>query len=405
MHFPAEVEIVFELLRENGYKSYAVGGCVRDFLLQKTPYDYDIATDALPEEVLGVFAGMKVVPTGLKHGTATVFSGAISVEITTFRTEGAYLDNRRPSEVHFSKNIADDLKRRDFTINAIAYSPFEGYVDFLGGKRDLEKRLIRCVGDAGQRFKEDALRLLRALRLAAELGFDIEEKTAKSIHQQKNLLMNISVERINAEFTRLLISGRAGKILAGYRDVVEVFLPELRDDPQFDSKTGMLDREGDLSVKLALLLKDEEKGVRNEKAIDALKRLKYDNQTQNEVNRLLQYSNKKIVSGKKQIKVWMNMVGDDLFFELLLFKGLEEDMRKQKEIAKEILKNKECHTLSGLAVKGGDLIGQGIEEGIELGKILKSLLCDVIMERVPNRKDKLLERARILHQKYCTTGV
>lgn len=400
MQFPAEVATIFKLLRENGFQCYAVGGCVRDFLLKKTPKDYDVATDAPPKEVLSVFSGMKVVPTGLKHGTVTVFSGEYPVEITTFRTEGAYLDYRRPSKVFFSTNVSDDLGRRDFTINAIAYSPFEGYVDIFGGRRDIENRLVRCVGDAGQRFGEDALRLLRALRLAAELGFAIEEKTAKSIHRHKNLLMNIAAERINVEFTRLLLSGGAGEILLDFRDVVEVFLPELKNDSKYALKAALIDAQGDVSVKLALALKD----VLHDQAGGVLKRLRYDNRTVDEVNCLLKYGTKKIVPGKKQVKVWMNVAGDSLFLKLLTLKGIEEDMRAQETIAQEILKNNECHTINDLAVKGGDLIELGIGEGIEIGMMLKSLLYDVILEKVQNDKISLLERAKTLYKKYCITG-
>jgi len=398
MRFSAEIEKIFEVLRENGFAAYAVGGCVRDFLLQKKPADYDIATDARPEEVMEAFSGFRIIPTGMEHGTVTVVSGKTPVEITTFRTEGPYLDNRRPSRVAYAKNIEDDLKRRDFTINAIAYSLSEGFVDVSGGKRDLEERIVRCVGDAGQRFEEDALRLLRALRLAAELGFGIEKNTEAGIHQKKDLLKNISAERINVEFMRLLASGRAGETMRRYRDVFEVFVPEFRDDPDYTVKAGMVDGCPSLSVQLAVLLQGLPGGE------NIVARLKFDGRTRNEVARLIWYRNKKIEPAKKQIKIWMNIVGADLFFKLVELKSITEDMHVQKNLADEIVGKNECYSLIGLSVKGGDLVRLGIGEGKELGRILQALLFEVILEKSPNEKETLLKRAETLYKSNRRTG-
>ncbi len=404
MQFPVAVEGVFKILEENRFQAYAVGGCVRDDLLQKPSYDYDIATDALPEEVVRIFSGFKVVLTGLKHGTVAVISGDMTVEITTFRMEGPYFDNRRPSEVYFSKKIEDDLGRRDFTINAIAYRPGLGYVDVFDGKKDLRSRLIRCVGNPDQRFREDALRLLRALRLAAELGFDIEEKTSRSIHANKALLKKISVERINEEFTRLLLSGSAEKVLISYRDVLEVVFPEVKTCSDFDHRAALIDQTKDLSIKLALLLRTEKADRKNEKRTEALQRLKYDTRTIRNAGILLKYCDKKIVPGKKQIKVWMNMLGRALFRKLLEMKGLEESMHVQKKLAREILDRHECYSLKCLSVNGDDLIRKGIIEGKEVGFILRYLLFDVMMDKLPNEKDTLLKRAETLHKKNRNTG-
>ncbi len=394
MLFPAEVQNIFTLFKDNGFASYAVGGCVRDFLLKKTPADYDFATDALPGQVMEIFSGYKVIPTGIKHGTVTVFAGSVPVEITTFRIEGAYLDNRRPSSVFFSKSIEDDLARRDFTINAIAYSPFEGYIDVFEGRKDIECKLIRCVNNPIKRFSEDALRILRALRLAAELGFAIERDTEESIHIKKELLKNISAERINMEFTRLLMSEDADKFLQSYRDVIEVFFPEFKGNPFYMHKAGLMNQKKDLSVKLAFLFEPIADQRGTEKAIDAIKRLRYDAKTIKEVKKMLFYKNRTIVPGKKQIKLWMNRMGDVLFEKLLSLKGFDEDMQKQETIVKDILSKNECYSLQTLDIKGKDLIAYGAAEGEALGRILQALLFDVILNKVPNQKKKLLERAK-----------
>lgn len=390
MRFPGEVEQVFDILLKNGYAAYAVGGCVRDFLLGKTPKDYDVATDAQPDEVMRLFGGFPVIPTGFKHGTVTVVVGRLPVEITTFRTEGVYLDNRRPSNVTFSRNIEDDLKRRDFTVNAIAYSPLKGFVDQFGGKEDLEKRMIRCVGDAGERFGEDALRILRALRLASELGFAIEKNTSRSIHQKKELLRNISRERINAEFTRLLLSGGAAQLLVSYRDVIGVFLPGICDDPGLEEKVKVLPAAGGVSGKLSVLL-DGLIGWRQ--AENVLRNLKYDNTIIRDTTGLLRYKNLKVRTGRHHIKLWLKAAGENGFFRLLDLKGLTEDMDAQKRIARGILDKKECYSLKSLAISGEDLLQKGFREGTEIGRVLNSLLMTVILEKLPNEKTALMEYA------------
>lgn len=391
MQFPGEVEKVFAILHENGYAAYAVGGCVRDFLLGKTPKDYDVATDARPEDVMKLFGKYPVIPTGFKHGTVTVVLDRLPIEITTFRTDGAYLDNRRPSNVIFSRNIGDDLKRRDFTVNAIAYSSREGYADQFGGKEDLENRLIRCVGNAGERFGEDALRILRAIRLASELGFAIEKDTSRSIHQKKELLRNISAERINAEFTKLLLSGNAAQLLLSYRDVMGVFLPGICCDPALEEKAKILPAAGDLSSKLAVLLDGL---IEWRQAEDVLRNLKYDNIIIRNTTALLRYKNKKVRSGRQHIKLWLKTAGESGFYRLLALKDLTEDMGVQKRITQEILDQKECYSLKSMALGGEDLLREGLQEGTEIGRILNSLLMAVILEKLPNEKTALIEYAK-----------
>ncbi len=388
MRFPEEVEKVLGILHENGYAAYAVGGCVRDFLLGKTPKDYDVTTDALPDEMLKLFGGFSVIPTGIKHGTVTVLINRLPIEVTTFRTDGVYLDNRRPSSVSFSRNIGDDLKRRDFTINAIAYSPFEGYVDLFGGKEDLKNRLIRCVGDAGERFDEDALRILRALRLAAELEFAIENDTSRSIRSKKELLRNISRERINVEFTRILLSSKAAETLLSYRDVMGEFLPQAAKDPRLKEKARIIGAAQDLSSRLAVLLGGTF-GWRQAEGI--LRELKYDNTIIRDTVMLLRYKNLKVRTGKQHIKLWLKTMGASSFLRLLALKGLTEDMETQKRISREILEQKDCYLLKNLALNGGDLLREGIREGTEIGRILNRLLMYVILEKLPNEKTALME--------------
>lgn len=393
MRFPAEVEKVFAILHENGHAAWAVGGCVRDFLLGRTPKDYDVATDALPEVVMRLFAGFTVVPTGLQHGTVTVVARGMPVEVTTFRTDGAYLDNRRPSSVLFTRNIKEDQARRDFTVNAIAWNPWDGFADSFGGREDLEVRLIRCVGDPNERFGEDALRILRAIRLAGELGFAIEENTAACLHVKKESLKNISAERVNAEFSRLLLSGRAGDFLPPFRDVFGVILPGLEQDPALEEKARTMDNSADLSAKLAILL-DGLKSL--QKAEEWLREMKFFNCITRHTLTLLKYKNHPVNPNRLAIKLWLKTLGADAFMRLLDLKSLTEDVEVQRKAANEILDGGECYSVKNLAVNGRDLIESGMREGSGIGIVLSRLLMEVIRERVPNRKRDLLEYAKFL---------
>ena len=227
MELPAQVYLALSLLKGNGYESYIVGGCVRDSILGKTPNDYDITTNALPHQVKEVFENYKIIETGLKHGTVTVLIEGMPLEITTYRIDGVYKDHRRPENVTFTNSLQSDLSRRDFTINAMAYSPENGLADFFGGKKDLRNSIIACVGDAEHRFDEDGLRILRALRFASVMDFNIEEETSKAIFLKKELLKNIAYERISAEFSKLICGPGAEHIFREYVEVLGVFLPEL----------------------------------------------------------------------------------------------------------------------------------------------------------------------------------
>ena len=224
---PPQVNRAIEILQNNGHSAYVVGGAVRDMLMGKTAHDWDITTSALPEETLESFSEFRTIETGLKHGTVTVIVDGMSLEITTFRIEGGYSDNRHPDKVDFTDRVEDDLSRRDFTVNSIAYSPQKGFADPFDGQTDIEKKIIRCVGNPDKRFGEDALRILRALRFSAVLGFEIEKDTAESIRRNYKLLSNISVERIFVEISKLLCGKDAGKILREFEDVIFFILPEI----------------------------------------------------------------------------------------------------------------------------------------------------------------------------------
>ncbi|MDD6489698.1 MAG: hypothetical protein PUG48_07785, partial [Clostridia bacterium] len=236
INLPNGVQKIISTLAEKGYNSYAVGGCIRDSIMNKKPSDWDICTSSMPEETLSTLGKHNIIKNGLKHGTVTVRFDGVSYEITTFRVDGEYSDNRHPNNVKFVRNLKDDLARRDFTINAMAYNDSDGLCDYYGGLDDIKNKIIRCVGDPDKRFFEDGLRIMRALRFASVLGFDIEKETAESIHRCCNLLKNISAERIMSEFSKLIVGQNAEKILLEYSDVFCVFIPEIRQMIGFKQK-------------------------------------------------------------------------------------------------------------------------------------------------------------------------
>lgn len=232
MKLPLQVNTAFELLEAAGYEAFLVGGAVRDYVRSNSPAkDWDITTNALPEQMERVFAGYHLIETGLKHGTVTVMIDHEPLEITTYRIDGDYSDNCHPDSVRFTRNLKDDLERRDFTMNALAYNPKTGVVDLVGGRADIEKGVVRCIGDPDRRFQEDGLRMLRALRFASVYGMEIESDTAKAIHRNKNLLKGIAAERIQVELTKMLCGIGVADILREFADVIAVPLPEIA--PQF----------------------------------------------------------------------------------------------------------------------------------------------------------------------------
>ena len=356
------------------------------------------------------------------------------IEITTFRVDSEYLDNRHPSKVEFTRSLEEDLARRDFTVNALAFSEKRGIIDIIGGKSDLEHGIIRCVRDPDERFGEDALRIMRALRFASCLGFEIEEKTAGSIHKNHELLRNVSVERLSAELSKLLCGKSAPKILLEYHDVISVLIPELavlkgfeqhhfRHDKDVLGHTAAVLENAPpvLHIRLAALLHDivkpkcfslDESGTGHfyghaplgaEIAERILSRLKYDNETKSAVRELIRRHEDRFDADPKPIKRILNKIGFDMYSDLLSLMqaddmGKKEEYRPAPEfyeeyrnIAKEIIAKNECFSVKDLAIKGGDLIAIGIKPSPEMGKILDFLLEKVMDGEIPNEKEKLIE--------------
>ncbi len=436
MYLPAEVKKAIFMLEEAGFEAYAVGGCVRDCLLGKIPTDYDVTTSAEPEEMKEVFKNEHVIETGLKHGTLTVLMAGNPIEITTFRVDSEYLDNRHPSKVEFTRSLEEDLARRDFTVNALAFSEKRGIVDIFGGKNDLEHGIIRCVREPDERFGEDALRIMRALRFASCLAFEIEGKTADSIHRNRELLRNVSAERLSAELSKLLCGKNAAKILLEYHDVFSVLIPELSVLKGFDQHHFRHDKDvfghtaavvestpPVLHLRLAALLHDiakprcfsiDENGTGHfyghaplgaEMAEGILSRLKYDNETKSAVCELIRRHEDRFEADPKPIKRILRKIGFDMYSDLLSlmqaddmgkrakYRPAPEFYEEYRRIAEEIIAKNECFSVKDLAVNGGDLIKIGIEPSPEMGKILDMLLEKVIDGELPNEKEELLEFA------------
>jgi tRNA nucleotidyltransferase (CCA-adding enzyme) len=429
-----------EILKSCGYEGYLVGGCVRDFLMGKTPADFDMATNATPAEVMECFRGCRVIETGLSHGTVTVFVDGHKIEITTYRIDGKYEDNRHPSAVYFTGDLKEDLARRDFTINAMALGE-NGLVDLFGGREHIEKKLIVCVGDADKRFNEDGLRILRALRFAAVLGFDIDSKTAESIHRNKSLLHNIAKERIYSEFSILLCGKSAAGVIRHFYDVVCEFIPEIQKAVDFRQNSRyhiydvfthtlvvMDNVKPDLILRLAALFHDigkpycytqDEDGtghfhghgkVGSEMARTILKRLKADNSTAETVARLVlehdikieDYSEralKRFLSGRPReyVKLLTGLKKADAMGKSPAFLGDMEKIEKCERVIDKLYDSGECITLKSLAVNGGDLLKLGIPKGPAIGEILKKLLDYVIDGRVRNEKAHLLAEAKKIY--------
>ena len=379
-----------KLLEESGFESYAVGGCVRDSLLGRKPYDWDVCTSALPEETLEVFKNFRTVPTGIKHGTITVLADS-PVEITTFRIDGEYLDNRRPSEVSFTRTLADDLCRRDFTVNAMAADKNGSVTDLYGGKEDLQKKIIRCVGCAQKRFDEDALRIMRALRFAATLGFELEESTAKAVLGQKDLLKNIAVERIRVETDKLLL-GKCADILYNYREVFSVYIPEILITRETAERISLADPE--LEIRLALLFAN----LTSETVKAVLQRLRYSNSVTNAVVGLVENKDKAIENNSPAVKRLLHASGEENAKRLVRFRRANGSITPETEkelldIIDNIIINNECYSLSTLAVNGSDLSAIGIK-GKRTGETLNVLLEEVIDGKVKNVKQDLIDRVK-----------
>ncbi len=433
MNIPKEIVELLDCLNKNNHEAYVVGGCVRDTLLGLTPHDWDICTSASPREMMEVFSEYRVLETGLQHGTITVLVNKMPVEITTFRTDGEYRDHRHPDSVVFVKTLKEDLARRDFTVNAMAYHPKIGIQDPFGGREDLRKGLLRCVGKANDRFGEDALRILRGLRFAATYALVPETKTAQALHDCAHLLHSVSAERVQTELCRMLLGKDIGKILEEFSDVIFIFLPELKPCKGFWQFSMYHDRDvlnhtiasvqnavSDLTVRLTLLLHDigkplcftkDEKGnghffghaKHSEKlAANILKRLRFDNKTISDVCYLIRYHDTVIEQTESVVKRWLNRLGEELFDKLLLVKEgdckghalclLEprmEELSNLRKIRDIIIEQQQCFSLRDLSINGDDILALGFS-GKSVGEQLQWVLNEVIEERLPNEKEVLL---------------
>ena len=435
---PLGASTILDTLAKQGFEAYVVGGCVRDSLLGLIPKDWDICTAATPQEVESCFDGYRIIETGLKHGTVTVVTTDGQYEVTTFRTDGEYSDNRRPDSVEFIKDIQEDLARRDFTMNAMAYSPSLGLIDPFGGQSDLAKGCISCVGNADDRFNEDALRIMRALRFASVYGFAIADETAEAIHRNRGLLSNISVERINTELCKLLCGKGSLKLLLDYNDVITTIIPELKPCVGFDqnnpyhqytvydhiahavsSYTGT-----DVATKVALLLHDigkpqcyteDEKGGHfyghgisgKEIAEIVVDRLRFDNITQRAVAELVLFHDSIIEPTTKSVRRWLNKIGKLQFIRLLdihtadasaHMPGLQqsriEKCAEARRIMEDIIESEQCFSLKHLDIDGKDIISLGVAEGKIVGEVLQTLLSQIIDGKIENKHDVLILKAK-----------
>lgn len=453
---PEGARYIMHTFARYGYLSYLVGGCVRDIILGRTPHDWDICTKATPEQMelmvycmiqrendieqyekdcgrVYVKRHIKTIPTGLKHGTLTIIINNESYEVTTFRCDGNYSDGRRPDNVLFTNSLVDDLQRRDFTINAIAYSMWEGFIDPFNGMKDIEDKVIRCVGNPRHRFTEDGLRIMRAIRFSAQLNFDIEDNTNKAIIDLIENLYNVSEERINSEMCKILKSSYPERIMEQH--MLCQIIPEFKPSISFEQNNPHhiytvfehilyalhYDKSNDLIVRLALLFhdiskpycyQDDEDGIRHFKGHGKLsadmtytimRRLKFDNDTIEKVVELVYYHDATFEFGKKYVKRWLNKMGEEQFNRLLKVRiadikaqsciGMIDRVGKICEIQRllnEVLNEKECFSLKDLQINGKDLIELGVPEGKQIGSKLNYLLSMVMDGKIKNEREELI---------------
>ena len=410
---PAEVEYIMSELEKSGYESYVVGGCVRDSIMGIKPKDWDICTSALPDQVIKCFKKHTVIETGLKHGTVTLILEHKPFEITTYRVDGDYVDNRRPDTVEFVSDLKKDLSRRDFTVNAMAYNPKVGIVDYFNGIDNINAKIIRCVGSADKRFQEDALRIMRALRFASVLGFSIDKTTAEAIHANKSLLKNIAVERIVIELNKLIVGDGAGSIIFEYTPVMAEIIPKIAEvaadgDIWKGTVSNIDSTPADVVLRLSMLLRDVAAHYDNVKdssvvasiAKKILKRLKYDNMTIKNVAQIILYQSEEIQAERIHIKRRLNIMGEATFRQLIELKKAEIKYQEISALTDEIIEQGQCYALKDLKVTGTDLIDAGVGKGALVGKMLNWLLDMVIDEEVENVKEKLVQSAKDLIKNY-----
>ncbi len=437
---PPHALTVVERLERYGYEAYVVGGCVRDSLLGRSPKDWDVCTNALPEEVLRVFRRFHVIKTGLQHGTVTVMVDHQPVEVTTFRIDGNYTDNRHPDSVNFVGRVEEDLARRDFTINAMAYNPTRGLVDAFDGQADLRARIIRCVGEPDARFNEDGLRILRALRFAARYNFGIETETAFSIHRNRHLLENVSVERIFSELKGILLGEGVLGMMQAFPDVFTVIIPELAPGIGFEQHNphhcydvwthtahAVQAAPADEAVRLALLLHDIAKpatftrgadgkghfyghGTRGaELARSIMLHLKSDNATLQTVVTLVREHDNTLPTTAPGMRRLIGRLGVELLQQLLAVKQADMDaqstherpqkqatLRNARLLLEDVLEEPPAFSVGDLALTGRDLMAMGLKPGPAIGQTLKTLLAEVQDETLSNTREALTRRAAVL---------
>ena len=435
IRIPPGAARILRVLEDHGYEAFVVGGCVRDSLLGRNPNDWDITTSALPLQVKALFR--RTIDTGLKHGTVTILMDGEPFEVTTYRVDGEYLDGRHPSEVTFTASLQEDLQRRDFTINAMAYSEKKGLQDLFGGLPDLEKGLIRAVGDPAKRFGEDALRIMRAVRFAAQLGYEVEADTVQAMKELAPTLSKISAERIAAELEKLLVSPHPEKLKMAYEcGITAVILPEFdrcmetaQNNPHHKYSVGehtivsIGNARPDRILRYAMLMHDfgkpsckttDDQGIDHfyghqevsaQMANDILRRLKTDNETRRSVAKLVRYHDLTCGLTGKSIRKAINLLGEDLFPLYLEVKDADtraqSDFRFQEKmdyleevrlLYRKILEEGDCLSLKDLAVNGKDLIAAGMKPGREIGEVLGAMYRDVIDDPEHNNKDYLMEK-------------
>ena len=432
---PEKVTYIIDTLTQHGFEAYAVGGCVRDTMLGRIPMDWDITTSAKPEQVKALFR--HTIDTGIQHGTVTVMLEHEGFEVTTYRIDGEYEDARHPKEVQFTSNLLEDLKRRDFTINAMAYNDKDGLVDAFDGVGDLERGVIRCVGAAVERFTEDALRMLRAVRFASQLGFTIEDRTREAIVSLAPNIAKVSAERIQIEMVKLLTSRHPEQLRAAYETgLTAVFLPEFdemmktpQNNPHHCYSVGehtlhaLMEIQPDKVARITMLLHDVAKPMcrtTDEHGVDhfyghpqegslvakkILRRLKFDNDTTDKVCRLVCWHDDNPPLSEKNVRRAVSRIGVEQYPALFAVKRADilaqsEYQREEKlsyvdgyeALYREILEKNQCLTIRDLAVNGSDLIAAGMKPGKEIGETLKSLLELVLDDPELNNRELLLER-------------
>jgi len=435
MLIPPTIIGVIEKLEERGHQVYLVGGSLRDLIIGVPVNDWDIACSATPDRVRECFKDHRVIDVGVQHGTLQVILEEGSVEITSFRSDGEYLDHRHPAAIEYVATIEEDLARRDFTMNAIAFNPRFGFIDPFGGRSDIEARLIRSVGNPDVRLQEDALRIMRALRFSSHLSFEIDGALSESLHKNRALLQKIAAERVSAELMKMLVCDNILSVLVAYSDVLSVIIPEIKATVGFDQKSryhqydiwehtarAIQSAKQDPVVRLTLLMHDLGKpdcffvdgageghfyghDARGEElAKHRMRELRFDTATIHRVSQLIRYHQVRLRT--ENVRKWLARLGEELLRLLIEVKkgdiaahcsSIQEhalrDLCASELRLNEMLAQGECVSLSQLAVNGDDLLDRGFEEGTLIGEILRYLLESVVEEKLKNNKAELLEAA------------